>query len=381
VKTNLRRRKRTRCFQLPAAIATAMTVVLVILLALIFFYRSATHSLTPNWASFSDTPKVGTPLGMRRGHPASVLPERAYVETNPDVRDVAVSGQVDPGQLLEVATSGDLPLQPDTQSSFSGSTIALLIWPDEPVSGGNGTPGWIGPGSAGGGIGVPGRTGAGNSGTGGAGSGSSGGAGNGGTGGTGAPGPAGAGNGGTGSTGAPGPAGAGNGGTGSTGAPGPAGAGNGGTGSTGAPGSAGAGNGGTGSMGAPGSAGAGDNGAGGTGGPGPAGAGKGGAHSTVFTGLPGTGDTDSGSIVFPGVTAPGSDAGGNTGTDITHTQFNFGDTTDTVGTDGGDLHEDPVPAVPEPSSILLLLTAVAGAMGARFRLVRSASSARPHQTD
>jgi hypothetical protein len=306
-----------------------MTMVLVILLVLVFFYRSATHSLTTNWASFSDTPKVSAPPGLGRDHPVSVLPEGAYVGTNPDVRDMAVSGQV-PGQLLEVATPEEPPLQPDIQSSFSGSTIALLIWPDEPVSGGNDALAWIGPVSGGGGMGVPGRTGAGNSGAGSAGSGGS------------------------------------------------AGANNGGKGSTGATGSAGAGDNGAGSTGTTGSASAGDN---GTGAPGPAGAGKGGIRSTVFDDLPGTGGPGSGGVGSPGLTAPGFDVGGNTGTDSTHTQFNFGDTTDTGGTDGGDLHEDPVPAVPEPGSILLLLTAVAGTMGGRLRLVRSAPSARPHQAD
>jgi hypothetical protein len=359
VKTHLRRRKRT-CFQLPAAIATAMTMVLAILLVLVFFYRSATHSLTTNWARFSDTPKVSAPPGLGRDHPVSVLPEGAYVGTNPDVRDMAVSGQV-PGQLLEVATPEEPPLQPDIQSSFSGSTIALLIWPDEPVSGGNDALAWIGPVSGGGGMGVPGRTGAGNSGAGSAGSGGS----------------AGANNGGKGSTGATGSAGAGDNGAGSTGTTGSASAGDNGTG-TGAPGSAGAGSGGAGSTGASGPAGAGD---GGTGAPGPAGAGKGGIRSTVFDDLPGTGGPGSGGVGSPGLTAPGFDVGGNTGTDSTHTQFNFGDTTDTGGTDGGDLHEDPVPAVPEPGSILLLLTAVAGTMGGRLRLVRSAPSARPHQAD
>jgi hypothetical protein len=343
-----------------------MTMVLVILVALVFFYRSATHSLTAKWASFSDTPKVGTPR-LGRDHPVSVLPEPAYVETNPDVLDMAVSGQV-PDQLLEVATPEAPPLQPDMQSSFSGSTIALLIWPDEPVSGSNDAPGWIGPGNGGGGMGVPGRTGAGNGGAGSTGSGGSAGANNGGTGSTDATGSASVGNNGTG-------------GTGSTGTPGSAGAGDngaGGTGSTGGPGSAVAGSGGTGGAGASGPAGAGD---GGTGAPGPTGAGKGGTRSTVFDGLPGTGGPGSGSAGFLDLTAPGFDVGGNAGTDFTHTQFNFGDTNDTGGTDGGDLHEDPVPAVPEPSSILLLLTAVAGAMGGRLRLVRSAPSARPHQAD
>src|SRR5712692_6695181 len=210
VRAHLRRRKRTRCFQLPAAIATAMTVVLLILLAFVFFYRSATHSPTANAVTVFERPTVGTPE-LRRNYPVSALRELAYLETNPYLRDMPVSGQVDPASLLEVATSegrsdmlGGPPLQPDTLSIFSSSSIALLIWPDEPVSGGNDTPGWVGPGNGGGGMGIPGRTGAGNSGTGGAG----------------ALGPAGAGNNGTGSRGSPGPAGAGNNGTGSNGAPG-----------------------------------------------------------------------------------------------------------------------------------------------------------------
>jgi hypothetical protein len=126
--------------QLPAAIATATTIVLVILLAFVFFYRSATHSFTANWASASDTPKVGTPPGLGRDHPVSVLPERAFVETNPDVLDMPVSGQFQANSWKSPRRE-EPPLQPDMQSSFSGSTIALLIWPDEPVSGGSDTPG------------------------------------------------------------------------------------------------------------------------------------------------------------------------------------------------------------------------------------------------
>ena len=138
-------------------------------------------------------------------------------------------------------------------------------------------------------------------------------------------------------------------------------------------------------MGAPGPTGTGNGGTGNTGSPAPAGAGNGGTGSTEFDGLTGTGDPGSGDIKFPDlIPAPGFSVTDSGETDFTSSEFNFGDTNDTGSAERyarSNLHEDPVPAVPEPNSILLLLTAVVGAMGARSRLVRSSPSARPHQAD
>ena len=370
MKVHLRRHKGKRCFQLAATTAVA---VLLASLAIVFFYCSATLSPTANRASFSDTPTVGKPSGWRPDYPVPDVLKQAYMETNPDayLRDLPVSGQVNLGPLLEVATAEGRnstpggPLQPDTLSN-----IALFTWPDEPVTRGKPTPGWVGPGYGGASMVAPGRTGASNNGAGGGGTGGGTGAGNSGTGSTGSPAPAGAGNGGTGTTGSPGPTGAGNGGTGTTGSPAPAGAGNGGTGTAWVP---------------PGPTGTGNGGTGNTGSPAPAGAGNGGTSSTEFDGLTGTGDPGSGDIKFPDlIPAPGFSVTDSGETDFTSSEFNFGDTNDTGSAERyarSNLHEDPVPAVPEPNSILLLLRAVVGAMGARSRLVRSSPSARPHQAD
>jgi hypothetical protein len=384
---HVRRQKGTRGFHLPDGIAiTAVSAVLLILLALVFSFQWATNSPTANWASFSDTPKVGTGPDQ----PVSVLLKRAHVETNPEayLRDMPVSGQVDPGPFLEVVTpkgrsdtpGGTLPLQPDTLATLSGSSVALLLWPDDPVTGGNDSPRWVGPSNGGGGIGAWARTGASNGG--GAGSAGSASTGNSGTGRAGSTGsPAGASNNGTSSTGPPPPAGASNNDTSSTGSS--AGAGNIGTGSTGSIGPASGGNRGRSRTGSPAPAGAGDNGTGSIGSPGPADAGdsgtansgESGTGSTVFDGPTGAGDPDSGGIEFPGLTTP--DFTGSRKTDFISSEFNFGDTNDGGRADcneSSDLHEGPVPAVPEPSSIVLLLTAVAGAMGARLRLVRFSAS-------
>ena len=101
-------------------------------LAIVFFYCSATLSPTANRASFSDTPTVGKPSGWRPDYPVPDVLKQAYMETNPDayLRDLPVSGQVNLGPLLEVATAEGRnstpggPLQPDTLSN-----IALFTWP------------------------------------------------------------------------------------------------------------------------------------------------------------------------------------------------------------------------------------------------------------